>query len=259
MTATLRPAEPRLAEPRPRGRKTPYAAPAWSARLYERMAQEHIALFKFLLEAHGHLGIMTVVDRHAAILKLSYSPDQEREMRQFLDEARRTVPFVVIQLPMSQEATMFDLEKAKAALAALQALLDATPANAQHVRVAQDAWTLAEIVGHLVDGASNNHQRWVRLRQGNLDFPVYAAEEWVTLQKYDECDFGKLACLWSCYNTFLLHLAATTPKEALENVWGGHPAGPKTLKALIDGHYEQTRMYLEQYAKRLEEVKAKLG
>jgi len=94
-------AEPRLfePEPRPRKRKTPYVAPAWSARAYVRVSPEHIALFKFLLEAHGHLGIMTVADRHAAILTIRFSPDQEREMRQFLEEARQTVPFTVIERP----------------------------------------------------------------------------------------------------------------------------------------------------------------
>lgn len=85
-------------EPRPRKRKTPYAAPRWSSRLYVRLAPSHIALFKFLLEAHGHLGIMSVLDRHAAVAKLSYSPDCEREMRQFLEEARGTVPIEVIDL-----------------------------------------------------------------------------------------------------------------------------------------------------------------
>ena len=153
---------------------------------------------------------------------------------------------------------MIDLEKAKADIAAFQALLDATPKEAQHVRVAQDAWTLTEIVGHLVDGTSNNHQRWVRLRQGNLEFPAYAAEEWITLQKYDACDFSKLACLWSCYNDLLLYLAATTPAQALGNIWPGHPSGPKTLEELIGFHYDHTRMHTEQYAKRLEEIKAKL-
>ena len=91
------------AKPYPSGRKTPYRAPAWSARLYARVAPEHIALFKFLLEAHGHLGIMSVADRHAAILTLRYSPDQEVEMREFLEEARETVPFTVIELPKSKE------------------------------------------------------------------------------------------------------------------------------------------------------------
>ena len=93
------------AKPHPRGRKAPYCALAWSARLYARVAPEHIALFKFLLEAHGHLGIMSVADRHAAILILRYSPDQEREMREFLEEARETVPFTVIELPKNQEAS----------------------------------------------------------------------------------------------------------------------------------------------------------
>jgi hypothetical protein len=85
-------------EPRPRKRKTPYTPPRWSSRLYVRLKQEHIALFKFLLEAHGHLGYMSVVDRHAAILKLSFSPDCEREMREFLTQARTRLPLDVIEI-----------------------------------------------------------------------------------------------------------------------------------------------------------------
>lgn len=87
-----------MPEPRPRRRKTPYQPPRWSSRLYVKLNREHLALFKFLLEAHGHLGIMSVVDRHAAVAKVSYSPDCEREMRAFLEEARRTVPFEVVDL-----------------------------------------------------------------------------------------------------------------------------------------------------------------
>jgi hypothetical protein len=63
-----------------------------------RIDTRHIALFKFLLEAHGHLGFMSVADKHAAILKISYSPDQEREIQAFLEEVRDTVPFSVIDL-----------------------------------------------------------------------------------------------------------------------------------------------------------------
>jgi len=86
-------------EPRPRKRKTPYRAPRWSSRVYVKLEQRHIALFKFLLEAHGHLGFMSVADRHAAVLKVSYSPDCQREMREFLDEAREALPLEVVTLP----------------------------------------------------------------------------------------------------------------------------------------------------------------
>ena len=83
-------------EPAPRKRRTPYLAPCRSARLYVGLAPSDCALFKFLLEAHGHLGIMTIMDRHAAVAKLSYSPDCEREMRAFLEEAETSVAFEVI-------------------------------------------------------------------------------------------------------------------------------------------------------------------
>ncbi|MEF2229290.1 MAG: DinB family protein [Pseudodesulfovibrio sp.] len=75
---------------------------------------------------------------------------------------------------------MFDTKKAETALADFRRLLDATPAEAAHVRIAPDAWTLAEIVGHLIDSAGNNHQRFVRLRFGDLaGFPAYDTEPWV--------------------------------------------------------------------------------
>lgn len=84
-------------EPRPRKRKTPYAPPRWSARLYAKIAREDIALFKFLLEAHGHLGLMSVMDSHAAVVKLSYSPEMEREVKAFLDEAGQAMKVEVIE------------------------------------------------------------------------------------------------------------------------------------------------------------------
>jgi len=87
-----------MPEPRPRKRKTPYQPPRWSSRVYVKLARDHIGLFRFLLEAHGHLGIMSVLDRHAAVAKVSYSPDCEREVRAFLEEAREAVPLQVVDL-----------------------------------------------------------------------------------------------------------------------------------------------------------------
>ena len=80
-----------MPEPKPRRRKTPYQPPRWSRRLYLRLAPADMALLKFLLEAQGHVGILSVVDRHAAMAKLTYSPDMEREVLEFLEQARQTV------------------------------------------------------------------------------------------------------------------------------------------------------------------------
>ena len=44
-------------------------------------------------------------------------------------------------------------------------------------------WSKKEILGHLVDSASNNHQRFVRARfQDELVFPGYEQDDWVAAE-----------------------------------------------------------------------------
>ncbi len=52
-------------------------------------------------------------------------------------------------------------------------------------RPAPERWTKKEVVGHMIDSASNNHQRLVRgqLAAGQ-DFPRYEQEQWVRIQGY---------------------------------------------------------------------------
>lgn len=74
-------------------------APKWSAQLYVRIAERDIALFRFLLEAQDHLGYMSVIDFNAAVLKVVFSPHQEKEMRDYLESMRQTVTFSVVERP----------------------------------------------------------------------------------------------------------------------------------------------------------------
>lgn len=154
---------------------------------------------------------------------------------------------------------MIDIGNARAAVAGFQELLDATSPGEAHVRVSPESWTLAEIVGHLIDSACNNHQRFARLRLGNLDgFPGYDAEPWVSAQAYDTCGFETLSGLWSRYNALLLHLAATTPGEALANVWI-RESGPLTLEFLTNDYYRHLRDHTGHYARRMAEVRGLAG
>lgn len=146
---------------------------------------------------------------------------------------------------------MIEMDKARSAVGAFQALLDKTPPEAAHVRPGPDAWTLSEIVGHLVDSASNNHQRFARLRLGPLEsFPGYEAESWVAAQGYDVCDFGLLRTLWTAYNDLLLHLAEATPESAKDNAWTTQD-GPATLEFLVTDYYEHLKLHTDHYAERL--------
>lgn len=151
---------------------------------------------------------------------------------------------------------MPDFEKARQTLAAFQQLLDVTPTELTHVRLNSDAWTLAEIVGHLIDSASNNHQRFARLQHGNLDiFPSYEPEPWVAAQNYDGMNFDTLATLWSSYNQALLHIAKSSPASALGNQWVTQKGG-QTLDFLIDDYYAHMQIHVEHYQDRLAAIKA---
>jgi hypothetical protein len=81
-------------------------------------------------------------------------------------------------------------------------------------RLVPERWTKKEVLGHLIDSASNNHQRFVRgqLASGQ-DFPGYQQEEWVRVQGYQSARWPDLIDLWRAYNTHLLHVAERMTEE----------------------------------------------
>jgi hypothetical protein len=72
---------------RKRRRWPPNPPRTLSARRYVRVPTQRIALFRFLLEACDNLALFTVADRRTGALLLRYSPDQEREVDEFLAQA----------------------------------------------------------------------------------------------------------------------------------------------------------------------------
>jgi len=78
-------------------------------------------------------------------------------------------------------------------------------------------WSRKEVIGHLIDSASNNHQRFVRAAlQTTLEFPGYDQERNVRMQAPGEADWQLLVSLWSAYNRYLAHIIARLPASKLE-------------------------------------------
>ena len=92
--------------------------------------------------------------------------------------------------------------------------LAAVSAGVARRRPAPDRWSVQEIIGHLVDSASNNHQRFVRARwQEDLVFPTYDQDAWVTAQRYDRAEWPALLELWRSFNLHIAHVMESTPDE----------------------------------------------
>ena len=83
------------------------------------------------------------------------------------------------------------------------------------MRPSPDKWSRKEILGHLLDSTSNNHQRFVRAAlQGTLTFPGYDQNALVELQQFREVDWNFLVDFWAAYNRFLAHVINSLPGTA---------------------------------------------
>ena len=66
-------------------------------------------------------------------------------------------------------------------------------------------WSAKEVIGHLIDSASNNHGRFVRAQlRDDLLFEGYDGERWVETQRYCDAVWADLVALWHGLN---LHIA----------------------------------------------------
>jgi hypothetical protein len=121
------------------------------------------------------------------------------------------------------------------------------------VRLSDDKWSLKEIIGHLIDSASNNHQRFVRLqRDPVLVFPEYHYD-WIKTEKFNSMRFGDLLLLWKQYNLLLAHLIADVKPGVLSHVWktGGKEI---TLEFLMKDYLRHLKDHVKHFEDRLAEL-----
>lgn len=84
-------------------------------------------------------------------------------------------------------------------------------------------WSPREIIGHLIDSASNNHQRFVRaLFQDDLIFPGYEQDAWVSVQKYREAPWGDLIELCMLFNHHIARVMEAIPEHQRERQRARH-------------------------------------
>ena len=81
-------------------------------------------------------------------------------------------------------------------------------------RPTPDKWSPREIIGHLIDSASNNHQRFVRAQfQDSLVFPGYEQDAWDAAQRYQDAPWQELVTLWRTFNLHMARLMESAPRE----------------------------------------------
>lgn len=146
-----------------------------------------------------------------------------------------------------------------AALPALAGVDDAAAARSPGAGV----WSPKQVLGHLIDSAAVNHQRFLRAAASDeLVFPTYDQEEWVRLQAFDALPWRHLLELWAAYNRHLARVIEVIPEAARQRqrirhnlhqiAWRRVPAeAPATLEYLIEDYVGHLENHLRQIHERL--------
>jgi DinB superfamily len=111
----------------------------------------------------------------------------------------------------------------------------------------EGGWSRKELLGHLIDSASNNHQRFVRLQQfEHIQLAGYAQEHWVRSQGYAEADWSNLIDLWTSYNLHLADVIRRIKPECLNNRCELTPGRSATLDYFVDDYLGHLQHHLRQ-------------
>jgi hypothetical protein len=119
-------------------------------------------------------------------------------------------------------------------------------------------WSSKQVLGHLIDSAANNHQRFVRGQfTDDLLFPGYDGDKWVDAQRYNDESWTNLIDLWRGYNLHLLRVVSLIPEHVRTQPRDKHtldqiafktvdPTQSSTLEYLIRDYLDHLKHHLDQ-------------
>lgn len=154
-------------------------------------------------------------------------------MREWLEDYRRTID--------SASERLHAIDEAQAA----------KPRAERH-------WSSKQIIGHLIDSATNNHARFVLGQlKDDLVFPGYEQDGWVRTNHYQDESWPQLVELWRAYNLHLHHVMSHADQAKLNTPCTLHTlqeiafktvpkSEPVTLEYLMKDYIDHLKHHLAQ-------------
>jgi hypothetical protein len=109
-----------------------------------------------------------------------------------------------------------------------------------------EKWSKKEILGHLIDSATNNHQRFVRSQFEAVPTIVYDQNQWNTYNYYPHISKKQLIAFWTVYNQQLLELLQHMPNENLLKTCKTSDGNTHTVAFLFADYVEHMEHHLKQ-------------
>lgn len=112
--------------------------------------------------------------------------------------------------------------------------------------------TIRQILGHLVDSASNNTHRIVHLqyRETPMTYPNYATfgnnDRWIAIQDYQHENWQNLIQLWKYQNIHIVHVIRNVDEIKLGNQWISGENKLISLRENIDSYLPHFKLHLNE-------------
>jgi len=112
--------------------------------------------------------------------------------------------------------------------------------------------TIRQIVGHMIDSASNNTHRIVHLQYQSspFRFPNYATngnnDRWIAIQDYQHEDWSDMVQLWKFANRHIVHVIQHVDSSKLDQQWYYSEERLITLKEGIIDYLRHFRLHLDE-------------
>ncbi len=112
--------------------------------------------------------------------------------------------------------------------------------------------TIKQILGHMVDSASNNTHRVIHLQYqpSPLIFPDYANngnnDRWIAIQNYQSEDWNNLVQLWKYSNLHFVHVVENVDLSKLNNEWISALNDHVTLEDMITDYLRHFQLHLSE-------------
>jgi len=128
----------------------------------------------------------------------------------------------------------------------IPSLLAEIDETAFSTRPAPDKWSRKEIIGHLIDSAANNHQRFVRGQFENVPKIVYDQDKWNEYSFHQKMDSHQLIAFWTIYNKQLAALLRHIPNKNWKRECETNEGNKYTLEFLCMDYIEHLEHHLRQ-------------
>jgi hypothetical protein len=109
-------------------------------------------------------------------------------------------------------------------------------------------WTNKQIIGHLIDSAHINLERFVRCTYEQGFKLIYFQEEWVAAQHYQDVNTAELLKLWELVNRQIARVLANYPadRELAQCDNGRYEPSLNTVAFLAEDYIEHMQHHLNQ-------------